>query len=505
MIYASPPPPPPNPLLPLYLKPDYAPVRTWKDYDKSAHSRLALLSSPGLKSSTDETGGHFGNGVGLLEKPQLQISSPPRLYRKRWLMLSLFSLYSFSNAFQWIHLNIIADVIGNYYNESLPHDVFQRNTAIDWLSMVYMLVYIPFIIPATWLLDKKGLRVCCILGSFLNAAGAWLKCASVSPDRFGLLMFAQTLCAISQLCILAIPPRLAAVWFGPGEVSTATSFGVFGNQLGVAAGFLIPPILVPNSDNLDSMSTDFNIMFYSTAGVTTIIFFSLIIFFQDKPPQPPSRAQKLAVEAAMNENYLQSLTHLLKNVGFLLLTLAYGINTGSYYAISTVLNAIFLHYFPGEGENAGRIGLTIVLMGVFGSILAGVWLDKTKTYKGTTVGIYLFTLAGTLAFTFTLNLNELWVVFVTAGVLGFFMTGYLPVGYEFAAELTFPESEGTSSGLLSASAQVFGIIYTVSMRAMMESISVLSANITICISLLIGGIITSKLVVRFVCLFVCFF
>jgi len=36
----------------------------------------------------------------------------------------------------------------------------------------------------------------------------------------------------------------------------------------------------------------------------------------------------------------------------------------------------------------------------------------------------------------------------------FFMTGYLPVGFEFAAELTFPESEGTSSGLLNASAQV---------------------------------------------------
>ena len=36
----------------------------------------------------------------------------------------------------------------------------------------------------------------------------------------------------------------------------------------------------------------------------------------------------------------------------------------------------------------------------------------------------------------------------------FFMTGYLPVGFEFAAEITYPESEGTSSGLLNASAQV---------------------------------------------------
>ena len=34
------------------------------------------------------------------------------------------------------------------------------------------------------------------------------------------------------------------------------------------------------------------------------------------------------------------------------------------------------------------------------------------------------------------------------------MTGYLPLGFEFAAEITYPESEGTSSGLLNASAHV---------------------------------------------------
>lgn len=36
------------------------------------------------------------------------------------------------------------------------------------------------------------------------------------------------------------------------------------------------------------------------------------------------------------------------------------------------------------------------------------------------------------------------------------MTGYLPLGFEFAAELTHPESEGTSSGLLNVAAQVRG-------------------------------------------------
>ena len=45
-------------------------------------------------------------------------------------------------------------------------------------------------------------------------------------------------------------------------------------------------------------------------------------------------------------------------------------------------------------------------------------------------------------------------IFVQFFFSRFFMTGYLPLGFDFAAENTFPESEGASSNLLNASAQV---------------------------------------------------
>lgn len=38
------------------------------------------------------------------------------------------------------------------------------------------------------------------------------------------------------------------------------------------------------------------------------------------------------------------------------------------------------------------------------------------------------------------------------------MNGYLTVGYEFGAELTYPESEATSSGLLNASGELCGVM-----------------------------------------------
>lgn len=35
----------------------------------------------------------------------------------------------------------------------------------------------------------------------------------------------------------------------------------------------------------------------------------------------------------------------------------------------------------GEEVNAGRIGLTIVIAGMFGAMISGIWLDRSKTYK----------------------------------------------------------------------------------------------------------------------------
>lgn len=37
--------------------------------------------------------------------------------------------------------------------------------------------------------------------------------------------------------------------------------------------------------------------------------------------------------------------------------------------------------FPDISQDAGWIGLTIVITGLVGSVVAGRWLDKTKLFK----------------------------------------------------------------------------------------------------------------------------
>lgn len=108
------------------------------------------------------------------------------------------------------------------------------------------------------MLDKYGLRVSILLGATGNAIGAWIKIFSTNPgqssfetvleffssplsllalheqqglDGFWITFVGQTIVGASQMFTLGIPPRLAAVWFGPNEVSTACAAGVFGNQV----------------------------------------------------------------------------------------------------------------------------------------------------------------------------------------------------------------------------------------------------------------------------------
>ncbi|XP_025907563.1 feline leukemia virus subgroup C receptor-related protein 2 isoform X2 [Nothoprocta perdicaria] len=358
--------------------------------------------------------------------------------------------------------------------------------------MCYMLAYIPLLFPVAWLLDKRGLRPIALAGSALNGLGAWVKLGSLRPQLFGVTVAGQVVCAVAQVFILGMPSRIASVWFGPREVSTACSLAVFGNQLGIALGFLVPPILVPNVEDKEKLAHHISIMFFMTAGVATALFILVVIVFKEKPPHPPSQAQALIQSRPPEEySYVQSIVRLLRNTNFMLLMVTYGLNTGCFYSLSTLLNRMVIQHYPGEEVNAGRIGLTIVLSGMAGALISGIWLDRTKTYKQTTVVVYIMSLVGMVVYTFTLSLGSLWVVFVTAGVLGFFMTGYLPLGFEFAAELTYPESEGTSSGLLNVSAQIFGIAFTISQGQIMHHFGTKAGNLFLCSFLFLGTVITA--------------
>lgn len=176
-------------------------------------------------------------------------------------------------------------------------------------------------------------------------------------------------------------------------------------------------------------------------------------------------------------------------------------------------------------EDPGRIGLVIVFAGMIGSVACGMVLDRYHRFKwvnrlSVTFPIYLPCSQGDHARRVHLLADRNGNVHVrpvqgdnkrlsrlrTAGVsaasfpavarfnttiYSFFMTGLLPVGFELAAELTYPEPEGTSAGLLNATSQVFGIAFTSIYSAIFYWKGDFIANMVMSGMLLVGTIFTA--------------
>ncbi|XP_054257030.1 uncharacterized MFS-type transporter C09D4.1-like isoform X2 [Macrosteles quadrilineatus] len=406
-----------------------------------------------------------------------------RVYRRRWLVLTLFALCSCANAAHWIQYSIIANVCMYYYDVSAIY--------INWTSMIFMAVYIPLVFPASWILERKGLRVAVILGALLMCVGAWIKVFSAQPDRFALTFLGQTMVGVAQMFTLGVPSRLAAVWFPAHQVSTACAIGVFGNQLGIAIGFLVPPAIVDDVKDKFLIGEQLQLLYFGMALAPTIVLILIVLLFEAQPPIPPSVAQLISRKKereGKDTNYLTSVKQVIGNSDFSLLLVSFGFNIGVFYAYSTLLNQQ-LEGLPWGFENAGRVGLTLILGGMVGSVVWGVVLDKTHMYKETTVGIYIMAVIGMLGYTFALHSERLALVYFTSAFLGFFMNGYLTVGYEFGAELTFPHAETTSSGLLNAVGELFGVAAVLVAGVVLETYGPTATNLALT-AVLAGGLVT---------------
>lgn len=80
--------------------------------------------------------------------------------------------------------------------------------------------------------------------------------------------------------------------------------------------------------------------------------------------------------------------------------------------------------FQGANEDIGRIGLVLVLAGLFGSLICGFILDKTHRFKETTLALYAASAVGMVIYTFTLGAGHIWIVYLGAFILGFVFLTY---------------------------------------------------------------------------------
>lgn len=371
----------------------------------------------------------------------------------RWKVLCAFSLLTCMNSWMWITWSPIAPALISYWN--VPSSSY-----VDGLSTVYMYVYIPLSFPALYGLHHYRFRIGVTVGAVLNFVGSILRYAGL--QHFGWVYTGTVLCATAQTLTLAIPPLLSGLWFGSHERGLATSLGVLANQLGTALGLGCTIFIHLTSPTTGILKEDYLKHYIGLQMILSGVSLILVLVWipSDKPPSPPSEA----AATAATPTYLASIQVYFASFTGLFLFIIYGLVVGIFYAIATFLTQWVVP--PLREEEAGYLGLGLVLVGLGGSFVAGELLDRTTTSHWKTISLVFLMGSTTGMFLFGHwfdNKEEEWsrcnyCLYAITGALGFFLTGFMSIGFEYGTAISYPADEAAIAGILNVAAQIGGWI-----------------------------------------------
>ncbi len=202
-------------------------------------------------------------------------------------------------------------------------------------------------------------------------------------------------------------------------------------MLGVGAGLALSPVLI-GAMSIGAMQ----LVYGAVAAVSAVAFLALA---RERPATAPGPAGEDA-RALM----LDGLKHALTVKPFLVILAVAFVIMGVFNGVTSWIGDIVLPRGFGA-DAAGLLGLAMLVAGVIGAVILSAMSDrqgKRIRYLVLTLALAIPSLIG-VAF-----VSTGWLLYASSAALGFFIVGALPIGMQYAAEVTFPTPEGTSNGLV---------------------------------------------------------
>ncbi|XP_015511665.2 uncharacterized MFS-type transporter C09D4.1-like [Neodiprion lecontei] len=406
-----------------------------------------------------------------------------KLFKRRWLQLVLFLILAISCGMHFGQFMIIGNITRRFYNVS--------SLAVEWTVTIFMIAYVILLIPVSYLTNRISLRRTILITTTGVSIGCWIKVFAASPDRFDLAIFAQLLFGVFQVFVLSVPGRLASHWFGPKEVALATAVGFYGPQAGMIVCSLTVPTVVEDHENIEDIGRDLSFIFWPQAIGSSILTFILFFFFLDEPRLPPSGAralQKVNHESAVL-GFLPTCKRVLKNRSFLMLWNSFGLILGVALALGVLLNPLYTAHFKDDTRSVGYLAIWLSVIGAIGSITCGTILDKTKAFRKLSIVVCCLSVPATLLYGSSYMLELRWMVFATLLLCGAPVIGYGTIGTELCVEITYPEPESITTGILNMSPQIYGFFLVFLTGRMLENYGDIAAIGCFCASLALGTIL----------------
>jgi len=386
-----------------------------------------------------------------------------KVYGIRWVMLVVYMLMVTANQMLWITFAPITGDATKYYGVS--------DLRIGILSMCFMIVYIVVSIPASWIIDRFGIRIGVGIGAVFTGVFGMVR-GFAGPD-YNWLLIAQIGIAIGQPFILNAITKLAARWFPMEERATAAGLGTLAMYLGILLGMTLTPYLI--------IGSGISGMLYIYGIISVVITLTFLVLIKEGPPTAPCLPEQ-EERSLVYDGFKQTL----RTRDFIKLMVIFFIGLGVFNAVTTWIEDIV----RPRGFSATQAGITGGLMivgGIIGALFIPILSDR---YKKRTPFIIIALTGATVGLTGITFATNYMTLLTSGAILGFFLLSSGPIGFQYGAEITYPASEGTSNGMLLLMGQVSGIAFIFGMDSFKSSVT---GSMTRSLVLMIGLMVLSIL------------
>jgi len=358
------------------------------------------------------------------------VRSTYKVYPYRWVVLIVYMLIIAVNQLLWITFAPITRDAATYFGVT--------DIQIGLLSMCFMIVFIVMSIPASWIIDKYGIRVGVGIGALFTGLFGLMR-GLISED-YNSILLSQIGIAIGQPFLLNAITKLSARWFPIRERATASGLGTLSMYIGIFGGMVLTPYLTAKNGIANTL--------YVYGILSIVVSFIFFVFIKEKPRTAPCRPDQ--EERSL---VLDGLKNIFKSKDFNLLLIIFFIGLGVFNGVTTwIENLMAPRGF--STVQAGTTGGVMILAGIMGAFIMPVLSDYFRKRKPF---IVIAIIGATLGLTGIAFATDYWLLMFSGAVLGFFLLSSGPIGFQYGAEITYPISEGTSNGFLLLMGQISGI------------------------------------------------
>lgn len=374
--------------------------------------------------------------------------------RYRFVILGVFMLITVAIQIQWLtHASVARPAEIYYAGQFDPASFFN----IDFLAMIYMLVFLVMSFPASYIIDSFGVKAGLYTGSILLGFFSILK--ALFAQNFMMVAIAQTGLAVAQPFILNAVTAVTARWFPLEERGMAAGLLALSMYVGIIIAMLLTPVIVGSNPDLAGYGTGFEKMLW-IYGITSLLASILLLVFLKEHPEGTTS------EPEERFGFFQGIRHLMLKRDMIILVFLFLIGLGIFNAISSMTDSIAEHV--GVKDSDGLIGGLMLIGGIVGAIILPTLSDRYRKRKLFIVICIIGMVPAVFGMAFPDHLTAIperiyLITLISSCALGFFVMSAGPIGFQYAAEVCYPARESASQGILLWVGQLTGMLFVAGM------------------------------------------